>query len=91
MHPKKVYEIDGAAFATLEEFYDEISRKVIPNAAWGRNLNAFNDILRGGFGTPDGGFVIRWNNSDLPCKRLGYPETVRQMSPSKSHISSSGP
>ena len=47
--------IDGNAFRTLEEFYDEISRKLVPGASWGRNLDAFSDILSGGFGTPDGG------------------------------------
>ena len=49
----ELYEIDGKNFSTLEEFYDEISRVLIPGAQWGRNLDAFNDILRGGFGTPD--------------------------------------
>ena len=52
---KLVYEIDGLEFHTLEEFYDVVSRVLIPNAYWGRNLDAFNDILRGGFGTPEGG------------------------------------
>ena len=40
--PKQVYEIDGAGFASLEGFFDEISKKLIPNAKWGRNLDAFN-------------------------------------------------
>lgn len=75
----KAYEIDGEDFSTLEEFYDEISRVVIPGASWGRNLDAFNDILRGGFGTPDDGFVLRWKNHDLSRQRLAYPETVRQL------------
>lgn len=44
MAPKKVYEIDGAAFSTLEEFYSEVSRKIVPGADWGHNLDAFNDI-----------------------------------------------
>jgi diaminohydroxyphosphoribosylaminopyrimidine deaminase/5-amino-6-(5-phosphoribosylamino)uracil reductase len=76
---KPVYEIDGKNFSTLEEFFEEISRVLIPGAGWGHNLNAFNDILRGGFGTPDVGFVIRWVNSALSRERLGYPETVPQL------------
>ncbi len=44
---KRVYEIDGQRFSTLEEFYEEISRVLIPGAGWGRNLDAFNGILRG--------------------------------------------
>lgn len=65
-----IYEIDGAKFATLDGFYDEVSRVLIPNAVWGRNLDAFNDILRGGFGTPDDGFVLRWKNHQLSQERL---------------------
>ncbi|HVS38983.1 MAG TPA: barstar family protein [Gemmataceae bacterium] len=76
---KVVYEIDGREFGSLEEFYDLISRVLIPGTAWGRNLDAFNDILRGGFGTPDNGFVLRWKNVDVSRERLGYPETVRQL------------
>lgn len=75
----KTYDIDGEDFSTLEEFYDEISRVVIPGAAWGRNLAAFNDILRGGFGTPDDGFVLRWRNHDVSRQGLAYRETVRQL------------
>lgn len=74
-----VYEIDGQNFATLEGFYDEIARVLIPGAPWGRNLDAFNDILRGGFGTPDGGFVLRWNNHQVSREQLGYAETERQL------------
>jgi RNAse (barnase) inhibitor barstar len=76
---KLVYEIDGRDFSTLEEFYAVISRVLIPGAGWGHNLDAFNDILRGGFGTPEGGFVLQWKNSDLSRERLGYSETVRQL------------
>lgn len=78
--PKRlIYIIDGNNFTTLEEFYDVISYVLIPGANWGRNLDAFNDILRGGFGTPDGGFLIRWVNSAESRLRLGYGETVRQL------------
>lgn len=76
---KKVYELDGGKFSTLEEFYDEVSRLLIPGANWGRNLDAFDDILGGGFGTPNNGFILRWKNSQLSRDRLGYAETVRQL------------
>ena len=71
--------IDGECFSTLDEFYEEVSRKLIPGADWGHNLDAFNDILRGGFGTPDEGFVLVWRRSDLSRERLGYAETIRQL------------
>ncbi len=75
----KAYRIDGRQFSTLEEFFEEISRVLIPGSYWGHNLDAFNDILRGGFGTPDEGFILIWENSDLSRSRLGYTETVRQL------------
>lgn len=71
--------IDGRMFSTLEEFFDEIARVLIPDAYWGRNLDAFNDILRGGFGTSNEGFVLVWRYSALSRERLGYPETVGQL------------
>ena len=74
-----MYEIDGARFSTLEEFFEEVSRVLVPNHYWGQNLDAFNDILRGGFGTPDEGFLLIWKNSDLSRQRLGYSETIRQL------------
>ena len=77
--PKKVYEIDGAEFESLELFYDFFSAKLIPNAIWGRNLDALNDVLRGGFGTPEEGFILRWKNAELSKERLGYGETIRQL------------
>jgi hypothetical protein len=66
-------------FSSLEGFYDAVSMHLIPNADWGKNLDAFNDILRGGFGTPSEGFVIRWRNSHISRERLGFPETIRQL------------
>lgn len=76
---KKTFEIDGENFSTLEEFFEEISRVLIPQDYWGKNLDAFNDILRGGFGTPEAGFILLWKNSILSRERLGYEETVRQL------------
>jgi hypothetical protein len=35
-----------------------------------------NDILSGGFGTPEGGLVLRWVHSDQSRSRLGYRATV---------------
>jgi len=76
---KRSYEIDGFRFSTLKGFFEEISCALIPGADWGKNLDAFNDILQGGFGTPDGGFILKWENSNLSRERLGYAETVRQL------------
>jgi RNAse (barnase) inhibitor barstar len=74
---KPILEIDGERFDDLEGFWDEVSRVLVPNAYWGRNLDAFNDILRGGFGTPEGGFVLRWKHSARSRRTLGHEATVR--------------
>jgi RNAse (barnase) inhibitor barstar len=66
------YEIDGTRFSTLEEFFDEVSRVLIPTVFWGPNLDAFNDILRGGFGTPEEGFLLVWKHSDVSREKLSY-------------------
>ena len=78
--PKPTIEIDGSRFDSLSGFWDEISARVIPGAAWGRNLDAFDDILRSGFGTPKGGFRLRWVNFERSREALGYPETIVRLS-----------
>lgn len=73
------YVIDGNDFDTLEDFFNLISRILLSDSEWGKNLDAFNDILRGGYGTPEDGFILEWKNSDISRNRLGYPETIRQL------------
>ena len=40
-----------------------MSAQLLRGEEFNANLDAFNDMLRGGFGTPPGGFVLRWVNS----------------------------
>jgi len=44
--------IDGNNFSNLESFYEEIDRVFTKDLDWptGHKLDAFNDLLRGGFG-----------------------------------------
>jgi RNAse (barnase) inhibitor barstar len=44
--------IDGNTILDIESFYDEIDRVLTKDLEWktGHNLNAFNDLLRRGFG-----------------------------------------
>jgi hypothetical protein len=56
----------------------EFSR-LLCNHAWRGNLDAFNDLLRGGFGTPENGWVLRWLNSESSRAALGYEETTRRL------------
>lgn len=77
---KPVIEIDGRTFDDLPGFYDEVSRKLIaPGQVWGRNLDALTDVLRGGFGTPEGGFVLRWRHSQRSRECLGKSAMVRHL------------
>jgi len=55
-HP--VLVIDGACFSDFDGFTREFTR-LLGDHTWRGNLDALNDILRGGFGTPDNGWVLR--------------------------------
>ncbi|HEX5053929.1 MAG TPA: hypothetical protein VFZ65_19275 [Planctomycetota bacterium] len=79
MRAKPIVEIDGGSLRTLEDFAAAFRRAALVDCEWHGSLDAFDDILRGGFGTPEGGFVLRWINSDASRKHLGYLETVRQL------------
>ena len=72
---KPILTIDGAHFDDFAGFAREFS-SLLDNHSWQGNLDAFNDILRGGFGTPEGGFVLRWLNSDRSREALGYEATA---------------
>lgn len=73
----RTYIVDGNEFTTLAEFSAVFSKTVLSGHTWNGNLDAFNDILRGGFGTPDGGFTLVWKHSSKSRRDLGYPETAR--------------
>ena len=75
---KPKFILDGDNFQTLEEFYDEISSIFSLPSWWGRNLDAFNDVLRSDF-MPKQGYIIIWKNSQLSKQFLGYEETVREL------------
>ncbi|MBV9927538.1 MAG: barstar family protein [Acidobacteria bacterium] len=74
---KRIYEVDGRDSTTFEEFAADFTERLSLEIDWGGNLDAFNDILHGGFGTPEEGFVLVWKNSALSKERLGYPETIK--------------
>lgn len=72
--------IDGANFSNLLEFYDEIERTMTKDLNWriGRNLDAFNDVLRGGFGVfEDESINLIWKNAEKSKIDLGYDETTK--------------
>ncbi|GGP97625.1 hypothetical protein GCM10010187_11370 [Actinomadura coerulea] len=76
-----VYVVDGAKIQNLEDFWRVMGESVTgPGGYFGRNLDAFSDCLRGGFGTPDDDdFVVEWRDHELCRRCLGFAETVRQL------------
>ncbi|MEZ5043285.1 MAG: barstar family protein [Saprospiraceae bacterium] len=79
----KKLEIDGGRFSNLKGFYDEIERGLTSGLDWkiGRNLDAFDDVLEGGFGMHDYGedAELIWMNSERSKLKLGYEETVKYL------------
>ena len=67
--------IDGKNFSNREEFYEEMARLLTRNLDWktGHNLDAFADLLHGGFGFHEYGekLEVFWNNSEKSKKDLG--------------------
>ena len=77
---KKTLILDGNNFSNRAEFYDEIEKVFTKGLDWkiGRNLNALNDILRGGFGVTayEEPFKLIWKHSEKSKTDLGYPQTI---------------
>jgi Barstar (barnase inhibitor) len=71
-----VLVVDEANFSDIDGFAREFSR-LLCHYTWHGNLDAFNDILRGGFGTPEDGWALRWLNSELSRAALGQDATIR--------------
>lgn len=78
--PVHLIVIDGNAFHDLNGFYDEAQRKLTDDfKGFGRNLDALNDIFRGGFGRfgPGEPVTIAWKHADKSRVDLGREETMR--------------
>jgi len=76
---RREFVIDGKNFSTMDEFYDEVEKIFTFNLGWkiGRNLNAFNDVLRGGFGRhEDEPILIKWLSFKESERKLGV-ETMK--------------
>jgi hypothetical protein len=66
---KPIFEIDNR-FETLEGFFAEFRVKTGASSPQ-RSFDAFNDVLRGDFGTPEGGFLLRWVDWQRSKRLLG--------------------
>ena len=84
MTSKKEFVLDGQNMNTLDEFYDEVQRVLCPLfKGFGRNWDAFNDILRGGFGTFEYGeeIILKFKHKNFVKKHLGenFVNTVTEI------------
>lgn len=73
--------IDGSRFSTIDEFYVEMERILTKDLSWrtGRNMDAFHDLLRGGFGVHAYGERVDfiWICAEKSRQDFGYVATVR--------------
>ncbi len=71
---RQVYVIDGGLFDTKEQFFT-LAGRIFTNGCiqTGHNLDAFNDLLRGGFGRHGYGEPIHiiWRNVNRSRWQLG--------------------
>ena len=71
--------IEGKNIQDIPSFYKEINRVFMQNEDWelGESLDAFDDLLFGGFGMLKGmpNIQLIWNNSTLCSHTLGYDTT----------------
>ena len=89
---KKTIKINGDNFSDLESFYYEIDRVLTNNLEWktGHNLDAFNDLLRGGFGVYEylESVKIVWTKFSDSKEKLGneLTETLLKIITDQDHI-----
>ena len=75
----KQIEIEGNSINDIASFYEEINRVLMAGESWqiGPSLDAFDDLLYGGYGTLQGAESIEliWHHIDHSSKALGYQAT----------------
>lgn len=75
----KQIQIEGNAINDIASFYAEINRVFMAAESWmiGQSLDAFNDLLYGGYGALQGaqGAELIWRNMDHSRQALGYQTT----------------
>jgi RNAse (barnase) inhibitor barstar len=75
----KQIEVEGNAIQDIASFYEEINRVFMVGENWliGQSLDAFNDLLVGGYGALQGADSVDlvWHHMDYSRKALGYQTT----------------
>ena len=91
MGVKKTFILDGHKMKTEIEFYNGVQRVLCPSfSKMGRNLDAFNDILRGGFLTFEYGeeITLQFKYRKYAQKHLGrgFIKKIEQIIASNENI-----
>lgn len=75
----KEITINGSLVRDIPSFYEEMNRVFMAGENWrmGNNLDAFNDVLHGGFGAIAGKEPVRllWKSMEQSRQALGYEAT----------------
>ena len=66
--------INGSKFKSEDGFYNTIEKLFEIETQWGRNLDAFEDLLEGGFGNID-------YNDKIEIKWINYKKSVEYLKP----------
>jgi RNAse (barnase) inhibitor barstar len=73
--------LDGNNFSDMEGFYEEVIANLTDGIDFtpGHNLDALNDLLRGGFGVHDYGetLIILWKNYQKSEDELGMEQIYK--------------
>ncbi len=85
---QKEFEIDGQKFSDLKGFFQAIGEQLVDENKWGKNWNALNDILVGGFIKTEYGepFKLVWRNSTVSEQRLEDYNDIVELIKGHDHI-----
>lgn len=77
----KEFIINGGCISDITTFYQEINRVFMQDENWkiAESLDAFNDLLHGGFGAlrSEETNIVIWKNMEVSRNALGYETTKK--------------
>ena len=87
---KPEYILNGNKIFNEKSFYNEVEKQLTLGLTWkiGRNLNAFNDVLRGGFGQfdCDEKIILKWINFSKSEEKLDINFLTRVIEIIEEHV-----
>jgi hypothetical protein len=75
---QKTITLDGNNFADFDGFVREFNMRVFgDDKTWHGGFGQLNDLLRGGYGSPEGSFTIEWLNAHKSREDLGKDAAMK--------------